>query len=671
MAKMRAAKTTWPFYLAAVLVAAVIAGAVSQAMAGESLAALGIPDPGWPTTFGLPALRGAAWVLAALSVGSFMFAAFLIPPRVQGAGGGDGVGNVGTDGGDLNGAPLTVDGHLASRTGAWSAAGVALIGLAMIPLVLSDVSGQPLSTVFFNTGAWSTAIDQVQAAQVWLAVAALAAVVAVCGLIATHWWPQVALFLGAVCMVMPVALTGHSAAGGNHDFGTNSYIWHLVFAMIWVGALMALIAHGRRLGPGLEPAVRRYSAIALFSFVVMLVSGVTNALIRIRVGELTSYHYGWVLIAKFAGLLVLGGLGYAHRRATIPRLATDPRAFTRLASVEVIVMAAVAGLAATLGRTPPPPPRLTDLTPMEVKLGYNLTEPLTPANWLTLWRPELLYSVIAVLLAAYYLHLKRRVPGWQASRTAWWLAGCASVVVTLCSRLGMQMAASYSAHMMVHMILSMVVPVFLVLGAPLTLVREAYPAGEFNPRMWAESFQRSRFVRVITYPPVSLAQFIIFFYVMYVFLPLYGLMISEHAGHVIMNGIFILSGYFYFWELIGPDELPQRPSAKVRLAWLWISMPIHLFMGVYLMQLNVVAAESFYRSLELPWNPDLLADQKVGGGIGWAFGSFPLVIVFGVLFRDWLSEDRSETRERDLRAEETDDEEWRQYNEMLARYNGR
>lgn len=62
MAKMRAAKTTWPFYLAAVLVAAVIAGAVSQAMAGESLAALGIPDPGWPTTFGLPALRGAPWV---------------------------------------------------------------------------------------------------------------------------------------------------------------------------------------------------------------------------------------------------------------------------------------------------------------------------------------------------------------------------------------------------------------------------------------------------------------------------------------------------------------------------------------------------------------------------------------------------------------------------------
>ncbi|WP_066524638.1 bifunctional copper resistance protein CopD/cytochrome c oxidase assembly protein [Corynebacterium bouchesdurhonense] len=655
MAKMRAAKAAWPFYLAAVLVAAVVAGAVSQAMAGESLAALGIPDPGWPTTFGLPALRGAAWMLAALTVGSFLFSAFLIPPRQEGR--------------DLNGAALSVDGHIASRTGASAAAGVALIGLVMIPLVLSDVSGQPLSSVFFQAAAWSTAVEQVQEAQVWLIVAGVAAVVAVGGRVATHWWPQVALLLGAVAMVMPVALTGHSAAGGNHDYGTNSYIWHLVFALVWVGALMALLAHGRRLGPGLEAAVRRYSAVALFAFAVMAVSGVVNAAIRIRISELAQYHYGWVLMAKFVGLLVLGAMGYAHRRATIPRLATDPRAFRRLAAVEIAVMAAVTGLAATLGRTPPPPPRVTDLSAMEVKLGYALTEPLTPANWLTLWRPELLYSVIALLLAAYYLHLARRVPGWQASRTAWWLAGCGTVVVTLSSRLGMHMAASYSAHMTVHMVLSMVVPVFLVLGAPLTLVREAYPAGEFNPRLWAESFQHSRFVRVVTFPPVNLAQFIVLFYVMYVFLPLYELMISEHAGHVIMNGIFMVSGYFYFWELIGPDELPHRSSAKVRLAWLWVSMPIHLFMGVYLMQLNVIAAEDFYRSLELPWNPDLLADQKVGGGIGWASGSFPLVIVFGVLFRDWLREDRADSRDSDRRAEETDDEEWRRYNEMLAQYN--
>ena len=654
MANTQSVKVAWPFYIGVVAVAAVVAGAVATLFSGESLEALGIPDPGTVTTFGLPALRATVWMCIALTAGSLLFSAFLIPPKLTGP--------------DLNGARLTVDGVIASRTAGWASLSVALIAVLMIPLVLSDVSGTPLGKVIFEPAAWAQALEQVADAQVWLSVAAFAAVVGVAALFAGSWWSQVALLIGAILTIMPLGLTGHSATGGDHDYGTNSYIWHLVFMLVWIGALMALIAHGRRLGPHLESGVRRYSRIALFAFVVMLISGLINASIRVRPEDLLQYNYGLVLVAKTIGLLVLGLIGYAHRSVMIPRLHTDRFAFIRLAVVELILMAAVTGLAVTLGRTPPPPPRSIDLTEMQLQMGYNLSSPLTVTNWLGQWRFELLFSVIALLLAGYYLHLTRRVKGWNAGRTAWWLLGCATVVVTLSSGIGMHMPAAYSAHMVVHMILSMGAPVFLVLGAPLTLVSAAYPAGEFNPRLWAESFQRSRFLRVMSWPPVSLVQFVFFFYVLYISIPLYELMISEHAGHVIMNAVFILSGYFYFWELIGPDHIEGRASAKMRLVWLWVSMPIHLFMGVYLMQLNVVMGEEFYTSLNLPWQPDLLADQKAGGGIAWAAGSFPLLIVFGVLFYLFWREDRAETRELDRRAEESDDEEWRRYNEMLAQY---
>jgi len=655
MSRKQAVQSAWPVYLAVLVAGAVVAGALSFSFVGGSLAALGIPDPGPLTTAGLPALRGVAWLLAALSTGSFMFSAFMIPPK----------------GTKLIDAPLTVDGHLAARTASWSSAGLALISALMIPLVLSDVSGTPLGEVIFSPEMWATALDRVAEAKIWLIVGLIAAVVAAAGLACGSWASQVPLFIGAVITVVPLGLSGHSASGGNHDYGTNSYLWHLVFMMVWVGGLLALIAHGRRLGPHMPQAVRRYSMVALFAFFIMMISGVVNALIRVQFSDLTSTAYGWTVLLKVIGLAVLGLLGFAHRQLTIPQLEAKPGLFVRLAVVETLVMAAVTGVAVSMGRTPPPAPLEPDLTAMQIQMGYNLEAAPTVTNVFGIWRFEMFFSVIAVLLAVYYLHLVRRVDGWDHSRTAWWLAGCATTVLTMSSGIGMYMPASFSIHMVVHMVLSMVVPVFLVLGAPLTLVKEAYPEGEFNPRAWVEAFQESTFLKVVTYPPVSTVQFLVVFYVLYVFPSFYEFAVSEHAGHLIMNAVFLLSGYFYFWDLIGPDEVPNRRSTVIRFAWFVFSMPIHLFMGVYLMQLNFILAENFYTNLELPWNPDLLRDQKVGGGIGWAAGGFPMALVFVILLLGWLRDDRADARAIDRREADSGDEEWRAYNEMLAQYSAR
>ena len=305
-------RSTWPLYLLFFGVSGLVGGTIAYGFLGESLAALGIPDPGPMTTYGLPFFRAVGWMLAALSVGSFMFAAFFISPRVP-------------EGDNLRliSSGSSVDGHIASRTGAVSALCFGLVAVLMIFLVLSDISGTPFVQTL-RPGAFGAALSQVATAQAWSVVAIIALVTGGVGLLAHRWAAQPLLLLGSIAMIIPLALVGHSAAGGDHDYGTNSYLWHLVFLVVWVGGLMALLAHGRRLGPGLDTALRRYSTVALFSIIVMAVSGLVNAVIRIEFSDVFTTRYGLIIVAKTIGVVVLGVFGWLHRSRVIPKVQANP-----------------------------------------------------------------------------------------------------------------------------------------------------------------------------------------------------------------------------------------------------------------------------------------------------------------------------------------------------------
>ena len=146
--------------------ASVVAALISWSFAGESLAALGIPDPGPLTTAGLPFLRGTVWALVSFTVGSFLCSAFLIAPMP----------------GQLSGAQLSLDGRLAARAGAYCALVIAVVSVMMVPLLLSDVSGQPLAEAL-RPANWAVAWGQVFETKIWLLTAGIALIVAVEGLV--------------------------------------------------------------------------------------------------------------------------------------------------------------------------------------------------------------------------------------------------------------------------------------------------------------------------------------------------------------------------------------------------------------------------------------------------------------------------------------------------------
>lgn len=158
----------------------------------------------------------------------------------------------------------------------------------------------------------------------------------------------------------PQALSGHSSSGGSHDIATNSLVLHILAASIWMGGIAALVLHARRKGSYLDFAARRFSAVALMAFVVIAISGVVNAAVRVPLTAVWSSTYGVLILAKVAALVLTGLAGWRQRTIAIAELTKDPsdgRTFIRLAGVESVVLAVTVGIAVAWAARRPRRPR--------------------------------------------------------------------------------------------------------------------------------------------------------------------------------------------------------------------------------------------------------------------------------------------------------------------------
>ncbi|WP_280195177.1 cytochrome c oxidase assembly protein [Nocardia farcinica] len=635
-------------------IAAVVAALVVGLSAAQALSLLGIPDPGALTTYGLPAVRALADLFAALTVGALLCAAFLVPPQANGV--------------------LDVGGYRAVRMGSNFALAWAVCAALLVPLTVSDTTGQPVADIWRPEQLWR-AIGQVDIAEAWRTTVVFALIVAIGARLALRWGWTPVLFGGSILTMMPLALTGHSASGGSHDVATNSLILHLVAAAVWVGGLFAVLAHALRGGAHTDVATRRFSAIATVAFVVIGVSGVINSWVRVPWDELVTTTYGRLVLAKAAALAILGVIGYLQRRAALPALAADPRdrgALIRFAGVEALVFAATMGLAVGLGRTPPPPP-VSVPTPAEVELGYDLAGPPTVARMLFDWRFDLIFGTLAIVLAVLYLlgvrRLHARGDSWPVGRTIAWLCACALLLVTTSSGIGRYAPAMFSVHMMQHMALSMLAPILFALGGVVTLALRALPpagrGGVPGPREWILAAVHNPVSRFLTHPIVASVIFVAGFYALYMG-GIYDTFVDSHGAHLLMNLHFLLSGYLFYWVVIGIDPKPRQVEPLTKLGMVFGSLPFHAFFGVALMSMTTVMGGWFFRSLDLGWNGDLLGDQRTGGSLAWASGEVPLVVVMLALLIQWSRSDERMAKRYDRAAERDHDAELAAHNAMFA-----
>lgn len=598
---------------------------------------------------------------AVLTVGALLFAAFLVGPQKSGT--------------------LAAGGYAALRFAAWSALLWCVSALASVPFLTGDAVGRPASTMLSDPDLMFELVSVLEQAKAWLITAGIAMFISVAAFIVLSWGWTTVLFGLAVFAVLPVPMTGHSSSGGQHDLASNSLVFHLVSASLWVGGLVALMAFARRVpkGESLRVAATRFSSVALVCWIVMAASGVINAWVRVPVRELFNFSYGLLVVAKIVALLILGFFGYIHRQRSIKAIqeGKSGNLLVRLAAVEVLVMFATIGIAVALARTPPPPLRYLP-GQVELELGYPIGEPPTLLNLLTAWRFDLIFGTLAIVLAVLYLLGVRRLIArgdhWPMGRVVAWLAGCAVLLFATSSGIGRYAPAMFSVHMEVHMMLSMLAPVLLVLGGPVLLALRALPvAGKDKapgPREWLLAMVRSPLTRFLTNPIVALVLFVGSFYVLY-FSGLFDWALDKHWAHLLMNAHFLLVGYIFYWPVIGIDPSPRRLPHIARLGMVFASLPFHAFFGVILMNMQTVIGEQFYQRLGLPWTADLLSDQRLGGGIAWAAGELPLLIVLVALLIQWARADDREARREDRRADTEGDEDREAYNAMLKKLSDR
>jgi cytochrome c oxidase assembly factor CtaG/putative copper export protein len=645
----------WPLLTGVAVLAGCTAAGIAALSVAAALTATGLPDPGPVTTLGLPFVRAAGEIAAVVAVGEFLLAAFLVPPQPGGV--------------------LDVDGYRAVRTGTVAAGAWAVCAALLVPLTISDVSGQPITAHLNPATLWSVA-SLINVATAWRWTALLAGVVMLGSLPVLRWSSTPLLVVGSLVTLIPLGLTGHSSAGGSHDLATNSLLIHLVAASLWAGGLLALLAHVIRGGQHADLAARRFSTIALWCFAAMALSGIINALVRVLPSDLLSTDYGRLVLAKFVALCLLGVAGWRQRRSGVAALQADPSSrgpLLRLTLIEALIFGLTFGIAVGLGRTPPPPLPIGVPSIADVKIGYDFAGPPTPARVLFDWRFDLIFGTAAILLAALYLagvrRLRRRGDEWPPGRTVAWLLGCLVLLFVTSSGLGRYMPAMFSMHMADHMLLSMLVPILLALGGPVSLALRALPtAGRNDPpgmREWLLAALHSRLSRFLTHPVVAMVLFIAGFYGLYLG-GLFDAAVGSHMGHVAMNVHFLLTGYLFYWVVIGVDPTPRPIPPLAKLAVVFASLPLHAFFGIVLMSTQKVLGESFYRSLHLSWHTDLLGDQRLGGGIAWAAGEIPLIVVMLALLVQWSRSDRRTATRLDRAAQRDDDAELAAYNAMLA-----
>ena len=280
----------------------------------------------------------------------------------------------------------------------------------------------------------------------------------------------------------------------------------------------------------------------------------------------------------------------------------------------------------------------------------------TLGSVLSTWSVDPIPFVVTVWAVGLYLlgvwTLRRRGDRWPVGRTlAFVVLGMGSFVLATSSGLSAYDTTLLSVHMVQHMILSMIVPLSLALGAPVTLALRTLPAA---PKRWLLTVLHSRVAKVLAFAPLAFLLYVISPWALY-FTSWYDASLHHELVHEMMHVHLVLVGTLFFWPIVGIDPIPGRVGYPFRVLLVVLTLPFHAFLGVTIMSEDTLIGGTWYPDLHHgpmgSWLPDPLADQHLAGGILWSSGDLVGLIFFAVLFTQWVRSSMREAAREDRRLD--------------------
>ncbi len=484
----------------------------------------------------------------------------------------------------------------------------------------------------------------------------------------------ISLIIALIAITAPI-FQSHGTSSSHHGLAIGALVIHVIALSFWVGGLFGLtqLSKAQKL-----IALPRFSELALWSAITVVITGAATAWTRLDSISSWQSKYGAITILKIFLALTLIGFGALHRRWIIK---SDFPSIFRLISGEIVIMFVTVFVGSWLS-TVAPPTREVKSSQALLITGIQMPPAPTFSNILLAYDADGLMLGLLIIAVALYIKgvviLRKRGDTWPVGRTIAFALGISMVDFATSGGLGVYSHFAFSNHMMAHMFLGMIAPIGIVLGAPITLALRTLPqARNKDERGVRGSFialLHSKPALVMTNPVVALAIFDGSLFTLY-FTPLFGNLMQGHSGHFFMSTHFLLAGILFFQTIIGVDPAPRKVPHLVKIIIIFAAMSIHAFFSIAIMSATTLIDNGYFVLLERPWATDLLADQKLGGAIGWAMGEIPILLALIATFLQWLREDKKEAgridRAADRAAATGEDDDLAQYNRYLAQLNQR